>query len=356
MRTLVTTVGMTTLATLAIGLTGCSSGDSASDTEATTPAEATASASAMASERPAPTGNCTVSPDAKVTDVTFEELNELELNNGEPIPTLAEFLDYANAEGVGVLPEIKTFPPAEGQPAPEPTQGQFEQYTEMIKERPNISEVLIGSFDEPTLKWFADNEPEWTRVWFRGVGGTNADPFEPPTVAEMQSKAPSADSLGLLNILYVQGTWAPSGATVNVPQEFADANIPVYIWYNTATGGDSAEDGPALGDSGVTSPGWNSIAALQPANVKWIATDFTKEYQQWSETVTDAPQMLAHRGGGEAGVSENSMSAFAEAVANGASVLETDVQWTKPTEKDPNGVPVLMHDATFARTAACPGA
>ena len=356
MRTLVTAVGMTALTTLAVGLAGCSSGDSASETEATTSAEATASASAMAAERPAPTGNCTVSPDAKVTDVTFEELNEMQTNNGEPIPTLAEFLDYANAEGVGVLPEIKTFPPAEGQPAPAPTEAQFQQYTDMIKERTNISEVLIGSFDESTLKWFADNEPEWTRVWFRGVGGTNADPFEPPTVAEMQTKAPSADALGLLNILYVQGTWAPTGATVNVPQEFADANIPLYIWYNTATGGDSVADGPPLGDSGVTSPGWSTIAGLQPANVKWIATDFTKEYQQWSETVTDAPQMLAHRGGGEAGVSENTMSAFAEAVANGASVLETDVQWTKPTEKDPNGVPVLMHDATLARTAACPTA
>lgn len=354
MRTLVTAIGMTTLATLAVGLSGCSSSsDSASESEATASAS---EASAMASQRPTPTGNCTVSPDARVSDVTFEELNELQLNNGEPIPTLAEFLDYANAEGVGVLPEIKTFAPAEGQPKPEPTEAQFKQYADMIKERTNISEVLIGSFDESTLKWFADNDPEWTRVWFRGVGGSTADPFEPPTVAEMQSKAPSADALGVLNILYVQGTWAPNGAAYNVPQEFADANIPVYIWYNTATGGDSAADGPALGDSGVTSPGWASIAALQPANVDWIATDVTKEYQQWSETVTDAPQMLAHRGGGEAGVSENSMSAFAEAVANGASVLETDVQWTKPTEKDPNGVPVLMHDATFARTAACPSA
>ena len=349
MRKSMATIGIATLATVTLGVAGCSSSADTATSEPTAE-EATAT---MAAQRPAPTGNCTVSPDARVTDVTFAELNELQLNNGEPIPTLAEFLDYANEAGVGVLPEIKTFAPGEGQPKPEPTQAQFQQYADMIKARPNISEVLIGSFDESTLKWFADNEPEWTRVWFRGIGGTNADPFEPPTVAEMQSKAPSADALGLLNVLYAQGTWAPSGQQVNVPQEFADAGLPVYIWYNTITGGDSAEDGPPFGD--VPSPGWNSIAALQPANVKWIATDFTKEYQQWSETVTDAPQMLAHRGGGEAGVSENSMTAFAEAVANGASVLETDVQWTKPTEEDPTGVPVLMHDDTFARTAACPG-
>jgi glycerophosphoryl diester phosphodiesterase len=352
MRKLVTVVGMTALATATVGLTGCSSGDSTS-AEGTTEASAAATA-ASASPRPTPSGNCTLAPDTKLTDMTFEEVNELQLNNGEPVPTLAEFLDYANEAGVGVLPEIKTFAPAEGQPKPEPSEAQLQLFSDMIKERSDISEVLVGSFDESTLKYFADNEPDWARIWFRGVGGTNADPLEPPTVAEMQTKAPSADALGLLNILYVQGTFAPTGQTYDVPQEFANADIPVYIWYNTASGGDSAEDGAPLGGT-IPSPGWNSIAALQPANVKWIATDFTKEYDQWAETVTDAPQMVAHRGGGEAGVSENSMAAFKDAVANGASVLETDVQWTKPTENDPDGVAVLMHDDTVNRTATCPG-
>jgi glycerophosphoryl diester phosphodiesterase len=63
---------------------------------------------------------------------------------------------------------------------------------------------------------------------------------------------------------------------------------------------------------------------------------------------------VAHRGGGEDGVSENSMSAFRAGVEAGADVLETDVQWTKATPDAPNGVPVLMHDATVNRTARCP--
>jgi hypothetical protein len=29
------------------------------------------------------------------------------------------------------------------------------------------------------------------------------------------------------------------------------------------------------------------------------------------------------------------------------------VQWTAPTAEEPNGVPVLMHDATINRTARC---
>jgi len=352
MRRLVTVVGMAAMATAAVGLTGCGSDTTTSD--ATAEATAEASPAATAAPRPAPTGNCTLAPDTKLTDLTFEEVNELQLNNGEPVPTLAEFLDYANEAGVGVLPEIKTFAPGEGQPKPEPSTAQLQQYVDLIKERSDISDVIIGSFDESTLKYFADNEPDWPRMWFRGVGGTNSDPLEPPSVAEMQTKAPSANSLGLLNFLYVQGTFPANGQEYNVPQEFADANIPVYIWYNTASGGDSAEDGAPLGGT-IPIPGWASIAALQPANVKWIATDFTKEYQQWAQSVSDAPEMVAHRGGGLDGVSENSLAAFQEAVANGAAVLETDIQWTKPTDKDPNGVPVLMHDETVNRTATCPG-
>jgi len=52
-------------------------------------------------------------------------------------------------------------------------------------------------------------------------------------------------------------------------------------------------------------------------------------------------------------VSENSLSAFRDAIAAGADVLETDVQWTAPTTDEPNGVPVLMHDATINRTVRC---
>jgi glycerophosphoryl diester phosphodiesterase len=63
--------------------------------------------------------------------------------------------------------------------------------------------------------------------------------------------------------------------------------------------------------------------------------------------------MVAHRGGGEDGVSENALSAFRAAIDAGADVLETDVQWTAPTAEEPNGVPVLMHDATINRTARC---
>lgn len=355
-----TTFTVTALTTAGLLLAGCSSSSSetATSAEASATGEATSAASASAttaSASPTFTGPCELAPDTKVTDVTYAELQRYELNNGESIPTLAEFLDYADSVGVGVLPEIKTFAPAEGQPKPEPTDEQLAQFTEMLNERSNIPEKLIGSFDESTLDYFAGAEPDWPRIWFRGIGGSTSDPFTPPTVAEMNERAPSANALGVLNLLYFQGTFPPNGQTYDVPADFAGANIPVYIWYNVATGGDSATD--AAGLAGVSSPGWETIATLQPQNVKWIATDFTKEYTAWADTAPAAanpiPQMVAHRGGGEESVSENSMAAFADAVANGAKVLETDVQWTKATPEDPTGVPVLMHDATINRTAAC---
>lgn len=354
MRSMALVTGAASLAALT-ALSGCSS--SGSDAEASASASASSPAAQSASASPTPTEPCTLAPDTRVTDLTYTQLQQYELNNGEKIPTLAEFLDLANEAKVGVLPEIKTFEPAEGQPKPVPTTEQFAQFAEMLNERKDITEKLIGSFDESTLKYFADNEPDWPRIWFRGIGGSVADPFAPPTVDEMKTRAPSATALGVINLLYFQGTFPLNQQAYDTPKAFADAGIPVYIWYNTATGGDSVTDG--AGVAGVASPGWEAIASLEPKNVKWIATDMTKEYTAWADaapaTAQPIPEMVAHRGGGQADVSENSLSAFQQAVDNGAKVLETDVQWTKPTPEDPTGVPVLMHDATINRTAACAG-
>lgn len=351
-------IGTTAVVIGGVALTGCSSSSTSSgDGSASAQASSAASSAAPSASgvvRPTPSGTCTLAPDTKVTDLTFAELQHYALNNGEPIPTLAEYLDLANEAKVGVLPEIKTFAP-EGQPKPVPTDAQFAQYAQMLSERTDITERLIGSFDETTLKYFATNKPDWPRIWFRGIGGSVGDPFTPPTVAEMQTRAPSANALGVLNLLYFQGTFPANQQTYDVPKEFADAGYPVYIWYNTATKGDSAENGADF--AGLPSPGWQTIASITPKNVTWIATDETKAYTAWADTATEAaqpiPAMVAHRGGGEESVSENSLTAFKEAVANGAKVLETDVQWTKATPEEPTGVPVLMHDATINRTAAC---
>ena len=50
---------------------------------------------------------------------------------------------------------------------------------------------------------------------------------------------------------------------------------------------------------------------------------------------------------------ENSLAAFQRAVADGAGVLESDVQWTKPEAGQQIGVPVLMHDQWINRTLKC---
>ena len=63
----------------------------------------------------------------------------------------------------------------------------------MIVERTDLTSVLVGSFEESALAYFAANQPEWTRVWFRGIGAS--DPFQPPTVEEMRTRAPSANVL-----------------------------------------------------------------------------------------------------------------------------------------------------------------
>jgi len=299
---------------------------------------------------------CVLPPDTRVVDLTFDELRRYELNNGAPIPTLEEYLDLADAAGVGVLPEIKTFPPPGSDQSEPPSDAQLADYARMVAERSGIPQVLIGSFSEPVLAYFAANRPQWPRVWFRSLSPTG--PLSPPTVAEMRERAPSATALGVLNILYSQGTSPLDGQTYDVPAEFAAAGIPVYLWFNVLTGGDAADGGAGtLGD--VVSPGWAALVDLSPANIVWMATDNTADYAAWSASLPPdgptAPEMVAHRGGGSESVSENSLDAFRQAVADGATVLETDVQWTRPTADAPNGVPVLMHDATINRTMRCPG-
>lgn len=334
---------------------GCSGGDEQSSVDVTgTPEREESTTSTTASTTTLPAGPCVFEPGTRVSDLTLAELQRLELNNGEPIPTFAEFLDLADTAGVGVLPEIKYFPEVEGGPPVPWTPAQFDEYRTMVEDRSGISEVLVGSFQESALAYFAGARPDWTRVWFRGIGGEDA--FAPPTVEEMRRRAPSADALGVINVLYVDGVFAGDQQAYDVPQEFADAGVPVYVWFNVATGGDSPEGSPPFGGT-VPSPGWTEVAAIQPPNVRWIATDRPAEYRAWStsdQAPRPAPVMVAHRGGGEDGVSENSMAAFRAAIDEGADVLETDVQWTRPTPDAPNGVPVLMHDATLDRTVRCP--
>lgn len=214
----------------------------------------------------------------------------------------------------------------------------------------------------------------WERMWFRG-GGTPAgtqltQPWTPPTAKEMRSSAPAATSIGLFNPFWFEGDWPalpavppfiltpqPAKKGVDVPKDFGEANIPVYIWYNTnpLIQSDSPDGkAPVLG---IPLPGWNAAASTKPAP-KWIATDKTTEYKKWAAKRGGGPIMVAHRGGGDVGENvsthpENSLAAFQRAVADGAGVLESDVQWTKPEAGQEIGVPVLMHDQWINRTLKC---
>lgn len=215
---------------------------------------------------------------------------------------------------------------------------------------------------------------KWERMWFRGGGtpsGTQLDqPWTPPTVQEMRAKAPAAQSIGLFNPFWFAGDWPalpavppfilspqPAVAGVDVPEDFGAAKIPVYIWYNTnpLIQSDSPGGKPPL--LGIPLPGWTAAADTTPPP-KWIATDKTTEYKAWAAARSSAPIMVAHRGGGDVGEKvsdypENSLAAFRRAVSDGAGLLESDVQWTKPEAGQKIGVPVLMHDQWINRTLKC---
>lgn len=351
-------------------------------------------------------------PSVRVSDLTYAELtSRYVLNNGEPIPTLEQFLSYADSAGVGVLPEIKNWdvpayagydwaPPGTtgdvSSRTPTALQPQLEDYLAQLTSFPRIPTKLIGSFDPSVLQWFKDQPASsgWERIWFRSTGGTDlVQPGTPPFAQEITKAsgapltaadfgagpdaalyartyegttggAPAATSIGLLNVLWFRGSLHSVDPSVDlpydVPASMAAANLPVYVWFNTITGGDTATGGSPFPigivtgnryDSSVPTPGWEASAAL---GARWIATDDTAGYKAWAASTSQpVPAMVAHRGGGTPGVAENSMAAFRQAVADGAAILETDVQWTKPERGDEIGVAVLMHDETIARTMKC---
>lgn len=181
---------------------------------------------------------------------------------------------------------------------------------------------------------------KWPRMLFWGIlQGVTV------TAADVKAKAPAANSVGLQNVFW----------DGDVPSDFADAGYSTYVWYNTLTKGDGPDDGPDFGP--FRSPGWNSVAGTTPP-AHWIATDETTEYKRWARARGKAPEMVAHRGGGEVGevvsrFPENSIAAFKRAVRDGAAILESDVQWTKPARGERLGVAVLMHDDSINRTVTC---
>jgi glycerophosphoryl diester phosphodiesterase len=226
----------------------------------------------------------------------------------------------------------------------------------------------VSSFKPVDAKRIA----KWDRMWFRGAGqvsGTDIyQPFSPPTAAEVREEAPAATSIGVINIGWWVGTFpalpalpplipkaTPEIPNVNVPKDMQQGGIKTYVWYNTLTGGDQPDSVSLFGI--ITSPGWNQVAGTNPPP-DWIATDETAAYKSWANARGKSPIMVAHRGGGEVGQNvsatpENSLAAFRQAIKDGAGVLETDVQWTKPAAGQTIGVPILMHDQSINRTAKC---
>ncbi len=264
----------------------------------------------------------------------------------------------------------------------------------------------------------------WQRIWFRGAGPIEdtsfVQPMAPPVKQEMDSPANTffnilgiepwasmdnnlkpyvmgmyqnntggtggaANALGVINIGWTNASAEGENAYGFAPNIFINdtfkwwsssdsfKNTPVYIWYNTMTKGDSPADGPDFSPMqgvNVKSPGWDAVTDAIPDTESgakapvWIATDDTAGYKNWRNTRAqqskDSPDMVAHRGGGVAGVGyvppakpntipyiENSMQAFKRAVSNDADYLEFDIGWTK------DGVPVIFHDSYINRVVNC---
>jgi glycerophosphoryl diester phosphodiesterase len=66
------------------------------------------------------------------------------------------------------------------------------------------------------------------------------------------------------------------------------------------------------------------------------------------------PKISAHRGASSE-APENTLESVREAIDSGADSVEFDVRFSKASSTNPDGVPMLMHDATVDRTTECSG-
>ncbi len=82
-----------------------------------------------------------------ITDLDYEALQNIPLNNGEPVPRLTEVLDLARAHEIAVIVELKT-------------DRLIESLCEQLDKYQDLS-VVVASFDHDTIASIRELRPEW---------------------------------------------------------------------------------------------------------------------------------------------------------------------------------------------------
>lgn len=171
-----------------------------------------------------------------ISELTLEEIRQLEAGSwkgpvfaGEPVPTLAELLDLVRDRLVLCI-EVKA------------GQGIEERILELLRQRDQLDQVLVFSFDAAAVARFEDLEPRIPTVYLahrpRDEGG---GPLPYGTAAVDAAEAAGADALGMDH----------RQVEPLVVREAQARGLPVFVW--TVNEADAVRAMVAAGVDGVIS-------------------------------------------------------------------------------------------------------
>ncbi|MGR5063888.1 glycerophosphodiester phosphodiesterase family protein [Photobacterium sp. DNB22_13_2] len=239
--------------------------------------------------------------DANISELTYEQLQQYSLYNGECVPTFHQVLTLAVATDSGLYIELKG-------------EGAGLEVLRILEETP-YDQVTIGSF---VAQWIAELDECGANYPLSVLVRIDECPFEQATKAK-------AD---MIHLCWEQASETPHEYLT--PEFFVKAearNLPVVIWH---------EERPS------------EIAKLIQMPVIGICSDLPELITGYRPHQTNPIELVLHRGANDV-TPENTKASATMGYRMGAKVIELDLN----TSAD--GQLMVIHDPTADRTTSLSG-
>lgn len=214
----------------------------------------------------------------KVGDLTYEQLQQYRLNNGERIPSLDQYLELLLERDIWGFVEYKDADDTE----------KYRLYLDALLE--SGAKVYAAGFSTQLLDWVHQQDPEMELMWFGELDSRIG--FIPLPIKLKDVPGGSMGNPGFYNI------WVQRSDVT----EARDLGKRVNVWYNTLTGGDNPTAAGEFDTSGtgltpeveniidsvsenrkMRGHGWEYMAEI---GVHWVSTDWPDWYQGWAHSQT----------------------------------------------------------------------
>ena len=212
----------------------------------------------------------------KVGDITYEQLKQYRLNNGEMIPNLYQYLDLLKERDIWGFVEYKD--------ADDPTK--YQAYLTALQD--SGAKVYAAGFSKELLNWVHQQDPTMDLMWFGELDKQIG--FVPLPINLSDVPGQPKGNPGFYNI------WLQKSDVTAATQK----GMRVNTWYNTLTGGDNPTAAGEFDTSGtgltpeveniidsvsenrgMRGHGWEYMAQI---GTYWVTTDWPDWYRAWAQS------------------------------------------------------------------------